>query len=330
MNTYAFEQACAGIWIILSAFFAPELVRAAENVGENRDIVTAVDIVTYSAMFILATIIVWLSNKEIKKSLLHHQISTKILEKERDALEIRLAKRTSELVNTDRMKDAEIGRINKFGELSQGLFHDLMNPLTSISLYIESLATKNAIPKETREMVNKVVDSSKRMRSFMDSVKRCLGNGENISGSADMSKELSIAQDILAYKARIAGVHIIIDRQDSFVVPVHPMRVHQLFTNLISNAIEACEGFANRGVVRISIIKQNDNTVIKITDNGRGIPPESIDKIFTKSFSTKKEGLGMGLMTVKTIVEDELRGHIVAKNNPDGGACFVITIPKYL
>jgi len=335
MTTSALEQACEEWFLFLLTVFGPRFASAAEVVGTRSDGLGIIDIVTYIILFILIAVIAWLSNNEIKKSLIRYQISEESLRKERDNLELRLSRRTVELLDIGREKTTEIRRIAQFGELSQGLFHDLMSPLASLSLYVEKLALKGQHLEDTGTMIEKVVDSSRRMRSFMDSVKRCLGNGDSLKGNAELSSELFIARDILAYKARMANVQLIIDRADPFTANIHPVRIHQLFVNLMSNAIEACgersiteKDNARNSYVKISVTSNQDHASIQIADNGCGISPENKKDIFSISFSSKSSGLGMGLSTVRTIVEDELKGSIRLESALGSGTTFLITVPK--
>jgi len=237
------------------------------------------------------------------------------------------------------------------GELSQGVFHDLMSPLSAVALSVEEIANmpENGSGHDTRQMrnmVEKAVIASKRMRSYMESVRRHIDSGKGRATgmgmeAVDVGKEISMARDILGYKARMANVTIDVGlgQYDSAApgkpVPItiiaHPVRVHQMLLNLMSNAIDACSA-KEEGTVRISVNKAgsaNGNEFIKIivADNGCGIPAELLKTVLTKPHSTKPRGTGIGLLTVKTIVEKELGGSIEVKSTEGVGTTFIITIP---
>jgi signal transduction histidine kinase len=132
------------------------------------------------------------------------------------------------------------------------------------------------------------------------------------------------------------GSQIRTDQQEALptklVVPIHPVRIQQLFTNLISNAIDSCESHPRSDdaehVIRIHISKDGHNTTIKVSDTGKGIPATIIDSIWKQSFTTKTNGTGRGLTIVKHITEQELHGSITVTSIVEHGTTFTITIPN--
>ncbi len=322
---------------------------------------TVADGIIFVIIFILICYIVWLSNHEIVISRAQIQIHEKLLEPERTALEKKLAERTSEFVRAEEQRMFELQRNSEFGKLSRGLFHDLIGPLSSVSLYAQQLETSHMYPDETRKIIGTVIDSSRRMNSFMESVRRTLGDEiivpQTISNNkpnfgmitdnmieADLKREIDIMLDILGYKARMAGVEIKveIDKKKSVYLPIHPVRLHQLILNLVSNAIDACiqksssiersvhtdqqENFVN---IVVTDDKIHEKSVIRlsISDTGCGISIENQERLFKKQFTTKKSGSGIGMMTIKTIVEKDLRGTIEVNSEEEKGTEFIIRIP---
>lgn len=326
--------------------------------------VSAVDIVMYSLIVILIISIIWLSNRHIRISEKRMDASEKLLENERDSLERRISERTVEFVRAEEQRMIELQRNADFGKLSQGLFHDLISPLSSVSLYAQQLDSGHVGDvANTKEMVRTVIESSKRMNSFMESVRRSLGNevvaqsdGLNLGkpkiAEANVNKEINIVLDILGYKARMAGVRIEVKMRpkDYLLLPIHPVRLHQLLVNLVSNAIDACiaktsnleekmrtgtEGNVNSAetvenlnhVVTISVIKKNSDVELSVSDTGCGISEENQSRLFRDQFTTKKNGSGIGMMTVKTIVKQDLGGTIEVQSEEGKGARFVVKIP---
>jgi signal transduction histidine kinase len=276
------------------------------------------DWLTYAAIFLFMGIIAWSLNREIKRSKEKTYAAEKNIAEERYNIKKQLEERTSELEVSERLRKQELERVTQFGQLSQGLFHDLMSPLTSVALYVERLDTKD-------DVVQKAVEASRRMRTFMESVKRCLGNSTSMVGEkTDLAQEIMIAKDVMAYKARMANVEIDVDKIGEITLNIHPIRIHQILLNLLSNAIDACIG---SGVISISAQKKSDEVILSIEDNGSGIDPEHLDMIFKKSFTTKSGGTGIGLTTVKSIVENDLHGSIRVESKVGKGTKFVITMP---
>jgi signal transduction histidine kinase len=127
----------------------------------------------------------------------------------------------------------------------------------------------------------------------------------------------------------MANVRIIIDSGNIREIPLHPIRLQQLLLNLISNSIEACEHVSTEQEKLVIIRGKADSSrgYISITDTGCGIAPEHASLLFTDYFSTKPHGTGIGLRTVKTIVEYELNGSITITNVPTGGTLCEIAFP---
>lgn len=285
-------------------------------------IISATDLASYVSIFFFLSFISWLSNREIDKSLYRARHSEKLLEQERNSLERIVAERTEDMLASERKRFSDLEENARFGELSQGLFHDLMNPLSSLALYVEHMAKAPNHPEETAEMVEKTLAASRRMKSFMTSIRRasdCTGCvGEN---TTNLAKEVQIVKDLTAYKARVAGIKITVGKCDQVSIPVEPIRIHQMFLNLVSNAIEAYP----KSII-ISLEKTGDRAVFQVTDNGCGIPAELSDKLGRRPFTTKPNGTGRGLMTTRAVVE-ELGGEFKIESKHSIGTVCVVTIP---
>ncbi|OHA16723.1 MAG: hypothetical protein A2830_01315 [Candidatus Taylorbacteria bacterium RIFCSPHIGHO2_01_FULL_44_110] len=306
--------------------------------------IQAVDIVMYGLIIVLIMVIIWLSNRHIKTSRDYLNTSEKRLESERDSLERRIAERTAAFVHAEEQRLIELQKNAEFGKLSQGLFHDLISPLSAVSLYAQQLETNPGYSEKTKEMIRTVIDSSKRMNSFMESVRRSLGvdsvsqekiKDTNVVVTADLRREIEIIQDILGYKARMVGVGIEVHQKEKILLPIHPVRLHQLILNLVSNAIDACvRDLASlektEHLVTISAIRKEIDgkslIELSVSDTGCGISSANQARMFKEKFTTKSGGSGIGLMAVKTIVEKDLNGTIQITSEKGKGAKFVISI----
>lgn len=279
------------------------------------------EISTFAIIILIISMISWMYVREIIRSRRRTRTTEKRLTGERDRLEMRVSERTKELVESERARSIEREHVMRLGELSRGLFHDLMSPLTAISLSLEKLASSQShvhgassesSAEETRELVRKAVSASKRMNQFMDSVRSVIGGDISVQDgareTADITEQIGIAMDVLAYTARMSGASIRIGRIDPIRLNIHPVRLQQLFMNMLTNSLEA--GATDVEVSATIEGNNREEVMIMVRDNGSGISREHQKIAFKKPFTTKPKGNGLGLTTIRAIVEDELGGSV--------------------
>jgi signal transduction histidine kinase len=128
--------------------------------------------------------------------------------------------------------------------------------------------------------------------------------------------------------ARKAGVAIVRD-VPSDLPPIYADRVmiEQVLLNLVKNAIEATQGTEGRREVAVTARPDGGRAVeVAVVDRGRGFEPEQADKLFLPFYTTKPDGMGMGLSICRSIVEFH-GGRLWAQPNPAGGSVFRFTLP---
>ena len=110
-------------------------------------------------------------------------------------------------------------------------------------------------------------------------------------------------------------------------VPIDAGQMHQVFINLLINAADALNSNDTKeGLIKITASAEDDHLIITISDNGPGISDEIFKRLFEPHLTSKEKGHGLGLSTCRQIVNNH-GGKIRARNNDDGGASFVITLP---
>lgn len=265
------------------------------------------------------TFIFWLSNTKIEKGLLKAHTYQQALIRERDNLKMALKEIT------------ELYRFAEFGKVSAGVFHDLINPLTSINLLINELSQKPHCQfPEIHEYLERALSASKRMQYFIDALHRQLCSDTH-KIYFDPTKEIDETIAFLSYKIKKSKCEIkknlrknrrnIFGNQTSF---------YQVITNIISNALDASEVIPKeKRVIEITSLTKKNNFIIEIKDHGSGIKPELLSRIFEPFFTTKPQGqgMGLGLSNVKRILEKDFLGQILVSNNLEGGCLFTVIIP---
>jgi len=288
------------------------------------------DAVTYSVLLFLIAAVAWLFCKEINRSLKRAQLSETLLRAERDSLETKVEERTKELRELEAEKINQLYRLAEFGRISSGIFHDLINPLTAVSLNLEQIKNEtDAKILNAKSYLNQALLATSKMENLIASIKKQLSR-ESVINLFSLNQEIDQVIQILAYKARRTNVTIEFFPAPEIKLKGDAIKFSQIIINLLANAIEACEE-AKTGKICIYLASTETEIEIKITDNGVGIPPENNLKIFAPFFSTKKKdgrGLGLGLASTKNIVEKDFRGRIKVESQPNKGAIFIINIPK--
>ncbi|MDQ6862692.1 MAG: HAMP domain-containing histidine kinase [Thermoproteota archaeon] len=208
--------------------------------------------------------------------------------------------------------------------------HELRTPTQSILGYAEILEMES---EGSRQLVNPIIRNAIRLqrltRDILD-VTRIESQTLRLHKEEFNLNELvsTVIQDcksqIDSEKIKLVYEHRSVN---NIIVNANKYRLNQVISNLISNSIKFTQG--EWGIISITTKKEQDNKAITISvkDNGKGIDPEIIPRLFTK-FATKSEtGTGLGLFISKSIVEAH-GGRIWAENNKDGkGATFYITLP---
>jgi len=297
------------------------------------------DIITFSITLALIAIASWLSNREIEKSLLRARHSEAELKKERDSLEETVQRRTNELKEAQAEKMAQLYRFAEFGKLSSGVFHDLINPLTAVSLNMEQIKKeygKDGKAHETQIYIDKAVLAARKMENFVVAVRRQLAQQHQNSTLFSLNEEIQYVVDVLHHKAQDVNVSLFFTPHKQHALMGDAVRFNQIALNLIANAIEAygkedaSDTSGRTREVHATLDEDGNDIVFSVQDNGKGISKENIEKIFEPFFTTKgdDQGLGIGLSLTKRIVEKDFGGTITVESSVGKGTLFTIRIPK--
>ncbi|QFS50273.1 sensor histidine kinase [Nostoc sphaeroides] len=200
--------------------------------------------------------------------------------------------------------------------------HQLRNSLALIGLYAHNLYLRspdNGFQKEAKVIHDSVQD----LNSNLTEILSCTQGVKLSIVSQDLKK--IVAESIEYLQPLIDQKHLKINLPDtSTIISLDILQIKQVFDNLIINAIHFSPDF---GTITFSWQIFQEEVLIKISDQGTGILPEDISKIFNPFYSRRSGGTGLGLTIAKKIVLDH-HGNIWAQNLPQGGAIFSIILPR--
>lgn len=213
--------------------------------------------------------------------------------------------------------------------------HELRTPIQPILVVIDTLLSKKGNIEDYEELLNMIRRNAKRLQRVTENV---LDVTRIESGSFGLKKELFDLNEVImavlaAYGSDVKKVDqlkIILTSKESFYVEADKVRIAQVISNLLNNAMK----FTQEGTIAISCNKmEHDNDKHSATfcmkDTGVGIHPEIYPKLFSKFASHSDGGIGLGLYLCKNIVKAH-GGRIWAENNPDGkGSAFFFTLPLH-
>jgi two-component system sensor histidine kinase DctS len=240
-------------------------------------------------------------------------------------------KRRSE--ERQRVQDQQLqhaGRVANLGEMASTLAHELNQPLQAITTHAGNARDYARVIKSEQldASIKSIEAQAKRcaeiVRRFRDFIKkRTMGVEACDIGEIATTVLALLRPQIKAQQARITT------RLQTGLPLVQGDRLllEQVLLNLILNAVQAMHDMpAQRRLVEIESKHAQGEVQVIISDHGPGIDPESAARLFEPYFTTKPDGLGLGLNICRSIIESH-RGHLTFSNRPDGGAVFTIHIP---
>lgn len=283
------------------------------------------DMFKYSIILIFALIFSWLSNKHLEKAFKKAEIAELKLREETSNIEKRVTERTEEIKNLQLDKINSMYRLVEFGRISSGLFHDIINPITDISLNLQLLNTE-----EVSKTLQYLIPSIKKMEKIIHQSKKHIRITDGVE-KFDINNEILSTIEMLSSKSRQKSIKILMSKKsiNETIYGSEALFSH-VITNIISNAIDSFEQQPMRinKIIKIITTKKINYIQIKITDNGCGIEDVILKNIFEPFYTTKKDsGFGIGLSATKHIIEKYFNGIIKVKSMPEKGTSFIITIP---
>jgi PAS domain S-box-containing protein len=218
------------------------------------------------------------------------------------------------------------------GDFTNVFAHEVRNPINNISTGIQLIASRIGDDDPNKDVVDRIQNDCLRLNSLMESVLAFSRPVPRHFGPVDLN--IMLSQMLGRWYPRMTKVNVISFFQqnpDISKVEGDWRSLEQVFTNLISNAVEAMEKTGGTLAIKLECLPgpEGENQVeIKVSDTGPGIPEEIRAKIFEPFITTKSNGTGLGLAIIKRIVIAH-RGNIDVESFP-GGTVFRVTLPAYI
>ncbi len=218
-------------------------------------------------------------------------------------------------------------RDSAWREMAKQVAHEIKNPLTPMKLSIQYL--EKAI-KQYPDDADKI--AKKISRTMLEQIDNLTGIAEAFGNFAELPKTTNVRVEL---NNIVEVVHNLFRKREDMdiklSVPIDPIYVHadksqlvRILNNLVKNATEAIPS-ERRGLINLELTTRKEKAIIKVTDNGNGIPHEMKGKIFQPKFTTKDSGSGLGLAISANMIES-MNGKIYFESEPDVSTSFYIEL----
>ncbi len=235
----------------------------------------------------------------------------------------------------EKMKQSE--QLAAVGKFSAGLAHEIRNPLASLSGSIQVLKETLETDEQQQRLMNIVLKETERVNEIVSDF---LSYSQPRKSKTTVIDLTQLLQDIVILMKNSNEYDPSINIQlvapaDHVIIQSEESQIKQMVWNLCINGIQAMDKSGNltmtikkvKGYKHKNFETQRRGVVIIVEDQGRGIPFEEQETIFDPFFTTREEGVGLGLPTVKQIVE-RFAGYIGVESEPGRGTCFDVFLPQ--
>jgi C4-dicarboxylate-specific signal transduction histidine kinase len=322
--------------VALDYYFIPPLYALGISLEEAPDVIVFVA----TALFIG-----WLSGNQKR--------TQELLSQARDQLDAKVQERTAELKRANEQLQLEIAereaaqegliraqaeiariaRVTTMGELAASIAHELNQPLGSIvttgDACLRWLAANPPNLDEARQAVEAIIRDGTRASSVLVRTRGLLRRGERLRERLDINDVVREVIALLDGELRRNGVSLRTEMPANLrPVVVDRVLLQQVILNLIMNAMEAIRAVSDRArVLRIRTEEQSSGSiVVLVQDSGVGLDPKQLNRMFEPFYTTKVQGIGMGLTISRSIIEAH-GGRLWAVANDGPGSTFCFTVP---
>jgi len=227
---------------------------------------------------------------------------------------------------------AQLDRRRSIGELASSLSHELSQPMSNIHLIAETLEFENqqsASPDTKQQLfLQKILDNSNMAIGILQRIRDFIQNKDVDSPRERLNLNLLLTKSIALMEDSFIKeqVRLTVSPSDQAVfVAGNAVQLLQIIINILRNAKQATRGQSDRHV-HLEVLTTGQQAMIRCQDNGPGFNAESLQKAGQAFFTTKLDGLGLGLSISKAIAEQH-QGQLGFDNAPEGGAVVTLHLP---
>lgn len=224
-----------------------------------------------------------------------------------------------------------LSRLNTVSELATGIAHEMNQPLAAIMSFNQAamrlLAEEEPDVERASEALAEAVSQTRRAAGILERLRAFVGRRGLHFEPVAINRVVVNAITLLSSKISACGVRVSLSTEPCPPVHADALQLEQVMVNLVRNAIEAMQAVpVEARLLQVSTLCVAGRVHVRVSDSGPGIPEDSRRQLFTRFFTTKADGMGLGLSISRTILE-AAGGDLDASNNSGGGACFHFSLP---
>jgi two-component system NtrC family sensor kinase len=249
-------------------------------------------------------------------------------------LETKVEVRTREL-KAAHQKLLQSDRLASLGQLSASVAHEINNPVAGVlnlSMLMQRMVKEDGIPpnriEEFRKYLSQVTSETARVGRIVSDLLAFSRRSKPQRAPADLNKIVKMTLSLVQHKMKLSNVTVETNLLDDLpAAPCDQSQIQQVVLNLLLNAAEATHGKSER---RVGVSTSTDGGFVRlvVSDNGEGIQPENLPKIFHPFFTTKPEGKGVGLgLAVSYGIIEAHGGEVEVSSKVGEGTTFTVSLP---
>ena len=219
-------------------------------------------------------------------------------------------------------------RLATIGQMVSGVAHEINNPLTSVIGFSDLLLQRD-LPSDVKGDLKIVNDEAHRTSKIVKGLLTFARKQPEKKEPVDINAQVKIIIELSKHRHKINNIQVNTDyAEDLPQITANGSQLQQVFLNIVMNAEQAMLEAHGKGNLTISSERVGDIVKTRFTDDGPGISPENLGKLFTPFFTTKEVGKGTGLgLSICHGIITEHGGRIYAESEPGKGATFIIELP---
>ncbi|MDO8811631.1 MAG: ATP-binding protein [Gallionella sp.] len=229
-------------------------------------------------------------------------------------------------LSTEHERIVQMEKLSAMGRMVSEIAHQINNPLVGV-INLAQLAERDIDkPERVRELLGEIRKAGSHCSDFVQRMLRFTQPANSRPQQTEVSELVHDTLNLFAQSAATASRIEFDAPTDKIMLCVDPVLLRHALFNLISNAVQSDPN----GLIRINILFESyggiNGCAIAVTDHGTGLSTDDLKHMFTPFYTTRQDGTGLGLSVAQHIASTH-GGRIYAKNNPEGGARFVIWLP---